>query len=176
MVEGLVQGRRSMDTVAMLVPEERRAEELDRIDRYEVEDARNVSPVAGARELVEPLPADKWAVVTSGRRELAVARLRAAGLPLPSVLVSAEDVSRGKPDPEGYLLAAERLGVPASKTVVLEDAPVGVQAARAAGAGAVVGVGELAASAGADVAVADLTLLRWGTGGLEVLRRPALPA
>lgn len=167
-VLGLVHGRRSADTVAMLVPEARREEELACIDRYELEDAGSVRPVAGAGALLRAVPSGKWAVVTSGRAELALARLRAAGLPEPAVLVSADDVRLGKPDPEGYALAAGRLGVPTGDTAVVEDAPVGVQAARAAGAGAVIGVGERAAGAGADVVVADLRWLRWRAGGLLV--------
>lgn len=168
MVQGLVHGRRSADTVAMLVPRERQAEELARINRYEIEDAGSVRAIGGALALLQSIPAPQWAVVTSGRAELALARLRAAGLPRPAVLVGAEDVSRGKPDPEGYRLAAESLGVPPAEAVVLEDAAVGVHAARAAGVGAVVGVGERAAAGGADVVVADLRPLRWEDGHLWV--------
>jgi sugar-phosphatase len=73
-----------------------------------------------------------WAVVTSGDRRLAYARLGAAGL-RPPVVVTADDVSVGKPDPEGYLLAAKLLGVPPPECVVVEDAPAGVEAGRRAG-------------------------------------------
>jgi mannitol-1-/sugar-/sorbitol-6-phosphatase len=79
-------------------------------------------------------------------------------------------VAVGKPDPEGYQAAADRLGVPTAATVVLEDAPAGIAAARAAGAGVVVGVGERAAAAGADLVVADLSCLRWTRDGLEAQR------
>jgi sugar-phosphatase len=168
MVQRLVHGRRSADTVAMLVPEERRREELARIDRYEVEDAGSVRPVNGALALVESIPVSQWAVVTSGRAELALARLRAARLPFPAVLVSADDVRQGKPDPEGYKLAADNLGLSPGEVVVLEDAPVGIQAARAAGVGAVVGVGDRAVAAGADLVVPDLRPLRWEGDRLEV--------
>lgn len=168
MVQGLVHGRRSADTVAMLVPRDRQDEELARINRYEIEDASSVRAVRGAPALLQSIPAHMWAVVTSGRAELAFARLHAAGLPRPSVLVGAEDVRRGKPDPEGYQLAAKSLGVPPAKAVVLEDAAVGVRAARAAGVGMVVGVGERAAAAGADVVVPDLRPLRWEDGHLEI--------
>jgi sugar-phosphatase len=168
MVQGLVHGRRSADTVAMLVPEERRGEELARIDRYEVEDANSVRPVDGALSLLEAIPASLWAVVTSGRAEVARARLSAASLPHPAVLVSAEDVMQGKPDPQGYKLAAESLGVPPDAAVVFEDAPVGIQAARAAGVGTVVGVGDRATPAGADLVVADLRSVRWKGDHLEV--------
>jgi mannitol-1-/sugar-/sorbitol-6-phosphatase len=82
--------------------------------------------------LMRSIPVDRCAVVTSGIRPVALARLRAAGLPHPQVLVTAEDVSRGKPDPEGYLAATKELGVGPSRALVIEDAPAGIQAAQAA--------------------------------------------
>lgn len=168
-VNMVAHGRRSEETVALLVPEPRRTAELARIDRYELEDAGGIRALDGAGALVSSIPGQGWAVVTSGRGELARARLRAAGLPCPDVIVTADDVQRGKPDPEGYRLAAERLGVVAERTVVLEDAAVGIAAARAAGAGAVVGVGRRAEGAGADVVVPDLRWVRWTGDGLEIL-------
>jgi sugar-phosphatase len=158
----VVHGRRSSDTVAALLPPERRAEAEALIDRFEIEDAASVTAIAGAAELVAAVP--RWAVVTSGTRELATARLRAAGLPIPSVLVTAGDVQRGKPDPEGYVAAARRLGLDPRDTVVLEDAAAGIAAARAAGVRAVVGVGR--SGLDADALVADLTDLRWTDDGL----------
>jgi sugar-phosphatase len=168
-VNGLVHGRRSTETVTLLIPKARRVEELARIDRYEVEDSASVRAIAGAYALLESIPHHRWAVVTSGRRELASARLCAAQLPIPAVLVTAEDVARGKPDPEGDRIAAERLGHATNDAVVIEDAPIGVQAARAAGAGAILGVGKRVADAGADLVVPDLRSLRWTGDGLEVL-------
>jgi sugar-phosphatase len=100
--------------------------------------------------------------------ELARARLRVADLPSPPVLVTAEDVVRGKPDPEGYRTVARRLVVPREDTVVIEDVPIGIEAARAAGADAIVGIGRRALGAGADVVVPDLRPLRWTADGLEV--------
>lgn len=167
-VNSLVHGRRSEDTVALLVPEAQRADQLALIDRYEIEDAASVRAIAGAAALLASLPGDRWAVVTSGHAELARARLQAAGLPCPDALVAADDVARGKPDPEGYRQAAERLGIKAREAVVIEDMPVGIRAARAAGAGAVVGVGEHTESAGPDLVVPDLRSLRWAGVGLEV--------
>jgi sugar-phosphatase len=171
-VNSLVHGRRLADTVALPVPEARRAEELARIDRYEVEDAVTVRAISGAHALVGSVPAQQWAVVTSGRTELARARLCAAELPCPGVLVTADDVARGKPDPEGYRTAAERLGVATNDTVVIEDGPIGIQAAKAAGVGAVVGVGQRAVAAGADLLVPDLRSLRWTGDGLTVVAVP----
>jgi mannitol-1-/sugar-/sorbitol-6-phosphatase len=93
----------------------------------------SMAAYGGASELLGRLPRDAWAVVTSGRREPSLRHLQTAGLPVPPVLVAAEDTPRGKPDPSGYLLAAERLGVPAGDCLAVEDAPAGVRAARDAG-------------------------------------------
>jgi mannitol-1-/sugar-/sorbitol-6-phosphatase len=87
----------------------------------------------GARELVQSVPAGRFAIVTSASRPLAESRLRAAGLPVPEVLVTADEVNSGKPDPAGYLRAACLLGVDPAHSVVLEDAPAGVEAGVAAG-------------------------------------------
>jgi mannitol-1-/sugar-/sorbitol-6-phosphatase len=159
-VTAMVHGRRSADTVALLMAVEDRARALAEIDRYEVEDAITVTALPGAAELLGALPPGPWAVVTSGRRELAVARLRAAGLPVPSVLVCAEDVPAGKPDPAGYLLAATLLGLPATDCVVVEDSPAGIAAGGAAGA-TVLGVSERALDTHSAVVVRDLRGLRW---------------
>jgi sugar-phosphatase len=166
-VLAVVHGRRAADTVADLVAEDRRAAAAELIDRYELQDAGTVPAVAGAADLLAALPPDVWAVVTSGTPALATARLTAAGLPLPGAMVTGHDVRTGKPDPEGYLLGARLLGVPPEETVVVEDAPAGIAAGRAAGA-RVVGVGERALGTGADVVVADLTGLSWADGVLTV--------
>ncbi len=166
-VVAVVHGRRAADTVAALLPAERRAAASALIDRYELEDAATVPAVAGAAGLLATLPAHAWAVVTSGTPALATARLTAAGLPLPGVLVTARDVRTGKPDPEGYLLGARLLGVPPEETVVVEDSPAGIAAGRAAGA-RVLGVGARALGSGADVVVGDLTQVSWADGVLTV--------
>jgi sugar-phosphatase len=115
----------------------------------------------------------RWAVVTSGNRILARARLSAAGIAPPEVLITADDVSNGKPDPEGYLAAADRIGTAAGRTVVFEDADSGVRAARAAGVGTVVGVGVRALDTDADVVVEDLRGVSWTGRGLRI-RRPGM--
>ena len=90
--------------------------------------------VRGARALIDALGATApWAVVTSAWRTLAEKRLRLAGLPVPEVLITSDDISHSKPHPEGYLLAAERLGVAPADCLVIEDAHAGIDAARAAG-------------------------------------------
>jgi mannitol-1-/sugar-/sorbitol-6-phosphatase len=93
----------------------------------------SIAAYAGAARLLRSLPEDSWAIVTSARKEVSARHLVAAGLPLPRVLICAEDTPRGKPDPAGYLLAAERLGVRAVDCFAVEDAPAGVRAARDAG-------------------------------------------
>lgn len=89
--------------------------------------------VAGAPELLQALPADRWAIVTSAWQRLAEIRLGCAGLPVPPVLVTADDIPRSKPHPDGYLAAAARLGVEPGACLVIEDAHAGIEAGRAAG-------------------------------------------
>ncbi len=169
-VLAMVHGRRSTDTVALLVPPQKRASAAAEIDRYELEDAVTVTAVPGARELIEAIPAAQWAVVTSGKSGLAKARLRSAGIRLPTSLITADSVSRGKPDPEGYLAAAHELGVLPADCVVLEDAVAGITAARSAGVRAVIGVGGRGLTGHADVVVADLTAIQWSGSGLIIRR------
>jgi mannitol-1-/sugar-/sorbitol-6-phosphatase len=156
-----IHGRRSIDTVAKFVAEADRAAAAQRVEQFEIEDAGSIRPIPGALELTANLPPDRWAVVTSGTAALASARLTAAGFGSPPVVITADDVHMGKPDPEGYALAAQRLGVPAGETVVFEDALNGVRAARAAGVGAVLGVGAADLADEADFVVADLRSARW---------------
>ena len=129
-------GRTSAELIADLVPPDRVAAAVDRIDALEMATAGEVRTLPGAREAVTGLPPNRWAVVTSGNRRLALARLSAAGLTAPA-LVTADDVARGKPDPEPYLLGARRLGVDPRRCLVVEDAPSGLRAAQAAGMGTV---------------------------------------
>lgn len=114
------------------------AHEARAITTAELEDMRGVHALAGVADFLRSLPADGWAVVTSAPRLLAERRMQAAGLPLPAVMVTAEDVRVGKPAPEGYLRAAEQLGVAPSACLVFEDAPAGIQAGEAAGATVIV--------------------------------------
>ena len=129
----VVHGRRAVDTVRAVAPSLDLAAELAWLERVEATDVAGVDALPGAAELLARLPADRWAVVTSGTRPVALARLRAAGLPEPPLLVAADEIRNGKPDPEGYLAAAARLGVPAAECLVIEDAPAGAAAARAGG-------------------------------------------
>ncbi|MFF2652382.1 HAD-IA family hydrolase [Streptomyces sp. NPDC058045] len=126
-------GRTAREIAADLLPAEVVDRAVARIEDLEVEDvASGVVALPGSRELTAALPAARWAVVTSATRRLAAARLDAAGL-TPGLLLAADDVRRGKPDPEPYLLAARRLGVDPADCVVFEDAPAGIDSGRAAG-------------------------------------------
>jgi sugar-phosphatase len=129
----IVHGRRALDTIRAVTPQLDAEAELAWLVAAEAGDTAGVVAAPGAVALLARLPADEWAVVTSGVRAVAEARLRASELPVPPVLVAADEITRGKPDPEGYLAAATRLGWPAAACVVIEDAPAGIAAARAAG-------------------------------------------
>lgn len=126
-------GRRTSETVALVAPGLDVARAVAELDAIEETSTEGVLPVPGAAELIAALLPNQWAVVTSGHRAVAELRLRHVGLPVPEVLVTGDMVKRGKPDPEGYLLAAARLGVRPADCVVVEDAPPGVQAGKAAG-------------------------------------------
>ncbi|QCB47642.1 HAD-IA family hydrolase [Hydrogenophaga sp. PAMC20947] len=132
-------GRRAIDTIRGLnLPGVDAETEAAAITQAEIDDVDGVAPIAGAAAFLAALPPEQWAVVTSAPRALAERRMAAAGLPLPAVFITAEDVSAGKPAPDGYRLAAARLGVAAKNCVVFEDAPAGIQAGEAAGAAVVV--------------------------------------
>lgn len=173
-VVAVVHGVRSRETVARFVPAADVEVATAEIDALELADTAGTVAIPGAPALVASLPDDARAVVTSAPRPLAVARLAAAGVPVPGTVVSSEDVSQGKPAPDPYLAAAARLGVDPASCVVLEDSPSGIRAARAAGVAAVVGIGTSALGQGCDVVVADLAHLRWTGDGLladDVLER-----
>jgi sugar-phosphatase len=130
-------GVRSVEVVRALRPELDSVSESEAIERRQAEDVRGLRAIPGAAEALGALKEDRVAVVTSATRPLAAARLGAVGIELPAVAVYAGDVMRGKPDPEGYLTAASRLGVEAAEALVVEDSPPGVEAGRAAGAATV---------------------------------------
>lgn len=112
--------------------------EAEAIFAAELADMDGVAAIPGAGSFLAQLPVDRWAIVTSAPRALALRRLDAAGLTVPAVLVCAKDVTRGKPDPECFIRAAERLGVSVEQCLVFEDAPAGILAAERAGATVVV--------------------------------------
>jgi sugar-phosphatase len=130
-IESVQQGRPSGEVIAALAPDVDAAAEARAIDLRQARDVEGVIALPGARELLAG--SDPVAIVTSCTIPLATARLRAVGLPVPQVLVTPERLSLGKPDPEGYLLAAREVGAAPADCVVFEDAPAGIQAGRAAG-------------------------------------------
>jgi mannitol-1-/sugar-/sorbitol-6-phosphatase len=127
-------GRPSIATIRDLLPDADLIAENEVVLRGELEDTDGVVPLPGALEFLNSLPADRWAIVTSCARELAGVRLNAAGLPVPKRVVTSDDITKGKPDPEPYLKGAVLLGIPPAECVVFEDAPAGIRAGKGAGA------------------------------------------
>src|SRR2546421_1823163 len=127
-------GRPSFTTIRELLPNADHAAENREVERREIADVEGVVPLPGAMELLQALPLDRWAIVTSCTRALAAVRIGAAGLPKPKQMVTSTDVQHGKPDPEPYQKGAQILGVPAADCLVVEDAPAGIRAGKAAGA------------------------------------------
>jgi len=127
-------GRRSADTIAEVAPTLDAAREAAILDAGEETDVDGLVAVGGAAELLVSLRSRDWGIVTSGHRALARRRLEAVGLPVPDVLVTGDEVTHGKPHPEGFLRAARLLGVEPAACVVVEDAPAGIAAGLAAGA------------------------------------------
>ncbi len=127
-------GRPSLTTVKEYLPAADHEAENREVERREIEDLEGVVPLPGALELLSSLPDDRWTIVTSCTRALAEVRIRAAGLPLPKKLVTANDITNGKPHPDPYLKGASKLGFSPSDCVVLEDVPAGVRSGKAAGA------------------------------------------
>ena len=126
-------GRRAVETIALLRPDLDPEAELKIIEDIEVEDNEGLTVLPGVRELLAALPPDRWAVVTSATERIAQIRLAAGGIPLPSRLIAAEHVTRGKPHPEPFLAGAALLGVAPQDCVVFEDSASGAKAGRAAG-------------------------------------------
>jgi mannitol-1-/sugar-/sorbitol-6-phosphatase len=126
-------GRQQRATIALAAPHLDPDTEAGRLRREEENCRNGIVPVPGAQRLLAALLPAQWAVVTSAWRRLAEIRLAVAGLPLPRVLVTADEVPASKPSPDGYLLASARLGVAPADCLVVEDTPVGAAAGRAAG-------------------------------------------
>ncbi len=126
-------GRRTEETIREVAPHLATEEEFARFAEEELSDREGIRAVAGAAALLSALPQNSWALVTSAPRLLAELRMECAGLPLPAIVVSADDVRQGKPHPEGVLRAAQLLGAEPAKCLVFEDTPAGIQAAHAAG-------------------------------------------
>ncbi len=134
-------GIRPADSLRRFVTPDRLAEAVTRLEDLEVSLATDTPALPGARQLLTALPAHRWAIATSASRRLALARWNGASIPVPAIVVSAEDVANGKPDPEPYLRAAAALGVDPASCIVFEDSPSGGKAGIDAGM-TVVAVGD----------------------------------
>jgi mannitol-1-/sugar-/sorbitol-6-phosphatase len=134
-----IHGVRAIETITRLqLPGVDPQAEVHALLLAEIEDVEGIEAIEGAKAFLASLPPDRWAIVTSSPRELALRRLEAAGLPPPPVFVTGEDVERGKPAPDCFLIGAKRLGRRIEDCLVFEDAPAGIEAAEAAGAALVI--------------------------------------
>ena len=161
-------GVRAEDMVRAGVGDELFAEANEYINALEQQTADQTKPLPGAVDLTTSLIAGTWTVCTSANANLGRARLSAAGIPVPSALVTGDDVALGKPNPDPYLLGASKLGFEPEDCVVFEDAPAGCEAAIAAGVGLVVGVSEKALATDADIVVRDLQGITFIDGELTI--------
>ncbi|HEY6414113.1 MAG TPA: HAD-IA family hydrolase [Edaphobacter sp.] len=126
-------GMRAIDIVKSLRPDIDPEEGLRVIEDMEIEDTADLIVLPGVKSLLESLPVERWAIVTSATKRLMLGRLKVAGLPVPERIISGDMVERGKPDPEPYRRGAALLGFRADECIVVEDAPSGVGAGKAAG-------------------------------------------
>ncbi|MFI5245560.1 MAG: HAD-IA family hydrolase [Gemmatimonadales bacterium] len=175
-VRQLPHGQKTRDTITAFAPRLNVAEEVRWLDAEEERDLEGITAIRGAAGLLAELAPNEWAVVTSSGRELARRRLAAAGLPLPLTLVSGDMVTQGKPAPDGYLMAAERLERQPDACIVIEDAPAGIDAGLAAGM-RVIGVATTyprARLSGCTAIVTDLSeiVLRRDASGITLLLPP----
>ncbi|MBN9614168.1 MAG: HAD-IA family hydrolase [Acidobacteriales bacterium] len=169
-------GVRAIDTVKLLRPDIDPEEGLRTIEDMEVEDMADLTVLPGVKKLLTELPLERWAIVTSATQRLLRARLAAAGLPIPTRLISGDMVERGKPDPEPYRRGAELLGFAPGECIVVEDAPSGVGAGKAAGARVLAVLGthsaeELKQADWIAASLEDLTVTS-GANGLELRFTP----
>jgi mannitol-1-/sugar-/sorbitol-6-phosphatase len=132
-IMAIAHGVRTVEVIRRVAPHLDAAAEAAMIENHEAGDQRGVTVMPGSIDLVRSIPEGRWGVVTSGSRLLATNRLRFCGLPVPEVLVTSDDVTHGKPHPEPYLKGAGRLGFSPADCLVIEDAPAGIESARAAG-------------------------------------------
>ena len=172
-VMAIAHGVRTIEVIRAVAPHLDADAEVWELENREADDQEGVDIMSGAIELIRSIPEGRWGVVTSGTRLLASARLRFGGLPVPKILVTAEDVANGKPHPEPYLTGAKRMGFNPADCLVIEDAPAGIQAAHAGGMKV---VGITSTYAAARLSEADFVVQRLpqiqvsvnGTGVLEI--------
>jgi len=172
-VIAIAHGVRAIEVIRQVAPHLDAAAEVREIESREAEDQKGLVVMPGAAALVNSVPDGRWAVVTSGTRHLASTRLRLAGLPSPKVLVTADDVTHGKPHPEPYLKGATLLGFNPADCLVIEDAPAGIQSAHANGMKA---IGLASTYAASELTIADAVVQKLenirvalnGSGKLEI--------
>jgi sugar-phosphatase len=158
-------GRPSIATLRELLPNADEQAENLQMERWEIEDTDGLEPLPGAMRLLQTIPAGQWAIVTSCTRPLAEVRIRAAGLPWPTHLVTSDDVQRFKPNPEPYIKGAELLKLAPADCLVVEDAPAGIRSGKASGASVLALCTTeadplLLSAAGADWVVNDLAAVQ----------------
>ncbi|WP_416357315.1 HAD family hydrolase [Aureimonas phyllosphaerae] len=130
-----IHGMRAIETMRRVgIPEAVLEAEIAGLVQAEIDDVEGIVEIAGAAIFLKSLPPERWTIVTSAPRALAEKRLAIAGLPVPPLIVTGEDVANGKPAPDCFLLGARKLGVPIEECLVFEDAPAGIRAGEAAGA------------------------------------------
>ncbi len=127
-------GRPTVETVRLVASHLDAPHQAELIEQAEIADVAGLALLPGARALLAALPPDRYTIVTSGGRRLATTRLHAVGLPIPPTMITASDITRGKPDPQPYLAGAAALGFDPRTCLVFEDSPSGIRAAQAAGA------------------------------------------
>ncbi len=170
-VMAIAHGVRSIEVIRAVAPHLDAEAEVRKLESREADDRDGVVVMPGAVHLVSAIPEGRWCVVTSGTRHLASTRLRLAGIPVPKVLVTADDVAHGKPHPEPYLRGAELLSVKPTECLVVEDAPAGIQSAHAGGMKAIAVTSTFLASAlgEADAVVQELAQIHVGIDGKQKL-------
>ena len=175
-VMAIAHGVRTIEVIRRVAPHLDAAAEAAAIENHEASDQRGVVVMPGALDLVRSIPEGRWGVVTSGSRLLAQNRLRHCGLPIPLALITSDDVLNGKPHPEPYLKGAAKLGLRPEECLVFEDAPAGIQSARAGGM-KVIGLAttykaeKLSEADGIVHELASIQLSFNGSGNLTVIAR-----
>jgi sugar-phosphatase len=170
-VAAVAHGVRAVEVIRKIAPQLDAEAEVRKLESREAADHDSVAVMPGAAELVRAIPDGRWCVVTSGTRHLARARLELAGIPVPKVMVTADDVVDGKPHPEPYLKGAKLLGVNPAESLVIEDAPAGIQSAHAGGMKVIALASTYPASAlgEADAVVEKLEQIRIGPDDARML-------
>ena len=131
-VIAIAHGVRAIEVIRTIAPHLDAESEVRGLEKQEAGDD-GIAVMPGAVDLVRTIPEGLWCVVTSGSRYLATGRLQLAGIPIPKIMITADDVGNGKPHPEPYLKGAKALGIDPKKCLVIEDAPAGIRAAHAGG-------------------------------------------